>query len=134
VSASQSGLSQTENWKEVAVFTGITSASVDINWTATFAAAQGQSLTAGHALPDGTYSPSGGVSFQQGNRVASFNVTTMEALQYSASCAAGVAQGTSISPFSAGRVRVAVTSQQGSGFADVTYSSCNSATVTLVSQ
>jgi len=134
VHASASGLSQTENWREVAVFTGLTSASVDINWTATFAAAQGQSLTAGHGLPDGTYTPGGSVSFRQGNRVASFEVTTITPLQYSASCAAGVAQGTSISPFSAGHIKVAVTSQQGSGFADVTYSSCNAATVTLVSQ
>lgn len=134
VHASSSGLSQTEDWTEIAVLTGVTSASIDINWTATFAVAQGQSLTAGHTLPDGTYTPNGGLSFRQGNRVASFNVTTMEPLQYSASCAAGVAQGTSLTPFSAGRIRVAVTSQQGSGYADVTYSSCNAATVSLVSQ
>ena len=134
VSASQSGLSQTENWTENAVLTGVTSATVGINWSATFAAAQGQSITAGHSLPDGTYTPNGNVSFRQGNRVASFTVTTMDALQYSASCAAGVANGTALTPFSAGRVRVAVTSQQGSGYADVTYSSCNAATVSLVAQ
>jgi len=134
VSASSSGLSQTEDWTEVAVLTGVTSASVDINWAATFAAATGQSITAGHSLPDGTYTPNGTVSFRQGNRVASFTVTTMDPLQYSAACAYGVTQGTSMTPFSAGRVRVAVTSQQGSGYADVTYSSCNMATVTLVSQ
>jgi hypothetical protein len=29
---------------------------------------------------------------------------------------------------------VSVSSQQGTGFADITYSSCNAATVTLVSQ
>jgi hypothetical protein len=134
VNVSGSGLSQTEDWTEVALLTGVTSATVDINWTSTFAAAAGQSITAGHSLPDGTYTPNGTVGFRQGNRVASFSVTTMDPLQYSASCAAGVAQGTSITPFSAGRIRVAVTSQEGSGFADVTYSSCNSATVTLVSQ
>jgi hypothetical protein len=43
-----------------------------------------------------------------------------------------VAQGTSLSPFSGGRVRVAVSNQQNSGYVDVTYSGCNSATVTLV--
>ena len=134
VHASAGSLSQMQKWTEVAVFSGITSASIDIDWTATFAAAQGQSLTAGHALPDGTYTPNGGVNLRQGNREASFTVETKEALQYSASCAAGVANGTSVSPFSSGRVRVSVTSQQGSGYADVTYSGCNSATVTLVSQ
>ena len=134
VSASQSGLSQTENWTEAAVLTGVTSATVGINWTATFAAVQGQSLTAGHALPDGVYSPNGTVSFRQGNRVASFTVTTIDPLQYSAACADGVSQGTSLSPFTGGHVRIDVTSQQGSGYADVTYSSCNAATVNLVSQ
>ena len=134
VTASSSGLSQTENWNEVAVLTGVTSATVGINWSATFAAAQGQSITAGQSLPDGTYSPNGTVSFRQGNRVASFTVTTIDPLQYSAACADGVAQGTSLSPFSGGHVRIAVTSQQGSGYADVTYASCNAATVTLVSQ
>ena len=134
VTASSSGLSQTENWTEVAVLTGVTSATVNIDWTATFAATPGQSITAGQSLPDGSYSPNGTVSFRQGNRVASFTVTTIDPLQYSAACAAGVAQGTSMSPFSGGHIQVAVTSQQGSGYADVTYSSCTSATVTLVSQ
>lgn len=134
VTATASGLSQTENWTEGAVLTGITSVTVGINWSATFAAAQGQSITAGQSLPDGAYSPNGTVSLRQGNRVASFTVTTIDPLQYSAACADGVAQGTSLSPFSGGHVRVDITSQQGSGYADVTYSSCGSATVTLVSQ
>ena len=134
VTASSSGLSQTENWTEVALLTGVTSATVGINWTATFTATPGQSITAGQSLPDGAYSPNGTVDFRQGNRVASFTVTTIDPLQYSAACAAGVAQGTSMSPFTGGHVRIAVTSQQGSGYADVTYSSCNSATVALVSQ
>ena len=134
VSATSGGLSQTEDWTEDAVLTGVTNAHAEINWTAAFAAAQGQSITAGHALPDGSYTPNGSLSFRQGNRVASFTVTTMDPLQYSASCAAGVAAGTSLTPFSGGRIRVSVSSQQGSGFADITYSSCNTATVTLVSQ
>lgn len=134
VSAASSGLSQTEDWTEDAVVNGLTSAHAEINWTAAFAAAQGQSITAGQSLPDGTYSPNGGLSFRQGNRVASFTVTTLDPLLYSASCAAGVAEGTSLTPFSGGRIRVSVSSQQGTGFADITYSSCNAATVTLVSQ
>ncbi|HKW49011.1 MAG TPA: hypothetical protein VJN70_16285 [Gemmatimonadaceae bacterium] len=134
VTASASGLSQTENWTEGAVLTGVTSATVGINWTATFTAAQGQSITAGQSLPDGAYTPNGTVSFRQGNRAASFTVTTLAPLQYSAACAYGVTQGTSLAPFTGGHIRVDVTSQQGSGYADVTYSSCNSATVTFVSQ
>jgi len=134
VSATSSGLSQTENWTEDAVVNGLTSVHVEINWTATFAAAQGQSITAGHALPDGAYSPNGGLSYRQGNRVASFTVTTIDPLQFSASCAAGVAEGTSLTPFTGGRIRVAVSSQHGSSSAEITYSQCNSATVTLVTQ
>ena len=132
VSVSSGSLSQSATWTDNAVLTGVASASDNINWTNTFVAAQGQSITAGQALPDGAFSPNGSVTIHQGNREATFSVTTIDALQYSASCAAGVAQGTSLSPFTAGRVRVAVSNQQNSGYVDVTYSACNSATVTLV--
>ncbi|HEY2856739.1 MAG TPA: hypothetical protein VGJ18_28090 [Gemmatimonadaceae bacterium] len=132
VSVSQTGLYQSSTWTDNAVLTGVTSASDNIHWTNSFTAAQGQSITAGRELPDGAYSPSGSVNFQQGNRVASFSVTTIDPLQYSASCAAGVQQGTSLSPFTSGHIRVAVTNQTNSGYADITYSGCNSATVTLV--
>ena len=134
VSVASTGLSQSQHWTEAAVITGVASASASLNWTSTFAAAQGQSITAGHALPDGVYQPNGGVSFNQGGRTATFSVETKEPLQYSASCAAGVSQGTSVSPFSSGRVRVSVTSQEVNAYADVTYSSCNAATVVLVTQ
>lgn len=134
VSVAGSGLSQSQHWTETGVVTGFASVSATLNWTATFAAAQGQSITAGHALPDGVYQPNGGVSFNQGGRTATFAVETKEPLQYSASCAAGVSQGTSVSPFSSGRVRVSVTSQEVNAYADVTYSSCNAATVVLVTQ
>ena len=129
VSAAASGLSQTENWIETAQITGVPGASATIGWSATFAAAQGQSITAGNPLPDGTYTPNGSVSFSQGNRTASFSVETITPLQYSAACAAGVAEGTSISPFSAGKVRVTVTSSGGGGTAEVTYAGCNAADV-----
>jgi len=132
VSVTTGGLSQSATWTDNAVLTGVASASDNINWTNTFVAAQGQSITAGQPLPDGAFSPNGSVTIHQGNREATFSVTTIDALQYSASCAAGVAQGTSLSPFSGGRVRVAVSNQQNSGYVDVTYSGCNSATVTLV--
>ena len=132
VSVTTGGLSQSATWTDNAVLTGVASASDDINWTNTFVAAQGQSITAGRALPDGAYSPNGSVTVHQGNRVASFSVTTIDALQYSASCADGVAAGTSLTPFTAGRIRVAVSNQQNSGYVDVTDSGCNSATVTLV--
>ena len=134
VSVASTGLSQSQHWTEAAVVTGVASASASLNWTSTFAAVQGQSITAGHALPDGVYQPNGSVTFSQANRTATFSVETIDPLQYSATCAAGVAQGTSVSPFSAGRVRVTVTNQQVNAYADVTYSSCNAATVVLVSQ
>lgn len=134
VSVSATGLSQTVNWTDNFVLTGITSAGDVIHWAATFAAAQGQSIVAGRSLPDGVYQPNGSVTVNQDRRAASFSVTTIDPLQYSASCAAGVAAGTSLTPFTSGRVRVALTNQQSSASVDVTYSSCNSATVTLVSQ
>jgi hypothetical protein len=132
VSVSATGLSQSATWTDVAVLTGIASAGDNIHWTSSFVPATGQSITPGRALPDGVYQPNGSVSLQQGNRSASFSVTTIDPLQYSASCADGVVAGTSLSPFTAGRIRVAVSNQNVSGYADVTYSGCNSATVTLV--
>lgn len=132
VSASQTGLYQSAAWTDNAVITGVSTATDNIQWTNSFTAAQGQTITAGRSLPDGAYSPNGTVHFQQGNRVASFSVTTIDPLQYSASCAAGVQAGTSVSPFTGGHVRIAVTNQTNSGYADITYSGCNAATVTLV--
>jgi len=134
VSVTSTGLYQTATWNDNALIVGVTSASDGIHWTNSFTAAQGQSIVAGQALPDGAYSPNGSVTFQQGNRVATFAVETIDALQYSASCAAGVAAGTSLSPFTAGRIRVTVSNQNHSGYADVSYSNCNTATVTLVAQ
>jgi hypothetical protein len=134
VSASETGLSQTMYWNDAAQLTGVPSVSANTNWTASFVVAQGQTITAGNPLPDGAYQANGSVGYREGNRVASFSVTTITPLQYSASCAAGIAQGTSITPFSAGRVRVAITSSGGSGYVDVTYSSCNSATVIFAGQ
>lgn len=125
-------LQQTENWNLAAVLTGVQSASASINWNGSFTAAQGQTLSPGHSLPDGSYSPNGSFSYHEGNRVATFSIQTIDALQYSASCAAGVQQGTALSPFTAGRVHVTVSNQQNSGSVDVTYSNCNTATVTLV--
>lgn len=134
VSLSSSNLSQTENWNETAVLTGLQSASATVTLNSSFTAASGQTLTPGRALPDGSYSPNGTFGLSEGNRVGTFSVQTIDPLQYSASCAAGVAAGTSLSPFTGGRIRVSVSNQQNSGYADVTYSSCNSATVTLVTQ
>ena len=74
VSVASTGLSQSQHWTEAAVVTGVASASASLNWTSTFAAAQGQSITAGHALPDGVYQPNGSVTFSQANRTATFSV------------------------------------------------------------
>jgi hypothetical protein len=132
VSLSGSGLSQTSNWTESVQITGYPSISANLNWAATFVAAQGSSIVAGQPLPDGAFSPSGSVDYREGNRTASFALTTITPLQYSASCAAGVESGTSLTPFSSGTVRVSVSSQQGAGSVDVTYTNCDAATVSLV--
>jgi hypothetical protein len=134
VTVTAGGLSQTVNWTDLAVLTGVTSASDVLHWTATFAAAEGQSIVAGRSLPDGVYQPNGSVTLSEGRRSASFTVTTIDPLQYSASCASGVTAGTSMTPFTAGSVRIAVSSQQNSGYVDVTYSSCNTATVVVSTQ
>jgi hypothetical protein len=132
VTLSSSVLQQTENWNLSAVLTGVQSASASVTWNGNFTAAQGQQLTAGHALPDGSYSPNGSFAYHEGNRVATFSIQTIDALQYNAACAANVQAGTALSPFTAGRVHVSVSNQQNSGYVEVTYSGCNAATVTLV--
>jgi hypothetical protein len=132
VSASQTGLSQISKWTELAQLTGVPTVSADINWSATFVASQGSAIVAGQPLPNGAYSPNGSLGYREGNRTASFAIETITPLQYSASCAAGVAAGTALTPFSGGTVRVTISGGEGSGSADITYASCNSATVTLV--
>jgi hypothetical protein len=134
VSASTSGLSQTQDWTQTARITGLPAIGVDINWAATFAAAQGQSITAGQPLPDGTYQPNGSIRYQEGKRASSFSVTTVTPLQYSATCAAGIANGTAMTPFTAGQVDVAFSDQGRSGKVSVTYADCNYATVQFVAQ
>lgn len=134
VSASASGLSQTTDWTELAQLTGMAAIGADIDWAATFAAAQGQSIQPGVALPDGSYQVNGTVNYREGRRTASFSITTLQPLQYSASCAAGVAAGTAMTPFTSGRVRVAVTSQEGRGYVEVTYAACNAANVLVVAE
>ena len=134
VAASSSGLSQNVDWTEGAQFTGFPAILADINWTASFAAAQGQSIVAGNPLPDGSYQVNGTIGYKEGRRTAGFSITTVEPLQYSAECAAGVAEGTAMTPFTAGKVRIAVSSQEGRGWAEVTYAACNAANVLVVQQ
>lgn len=134
VVATQTGLSQTVSWLESAQFTGFPTLGADIDWSATFAAAQGGTITPGEPLPDGVYQPNGSFEFRQGNRSASFTVTTVVPLQYSAACAAGVVAGTALAPFSSGKVRVAVSNDGDMGYAEVTYVDCNEASVLYVSR
>jgi hypothetical protein len=134
VVATQTGLSQTVSWLESAQITGFPSLGVDIDWSATFAAAQGGTITHGEPLPDGVYHPNGSFDFRQGDRSAHFTVTTVEPLQYSATCAAGVVAGTTLAPFMAGKVRVAVSNDGNLGYAEVTYVDCNEASVLYVSR
>jgi hypothetical protein len=134
VAASETGLSQTHDWTESARVTGYPSIGVDVNWSATFAAAAGQTITAGQPLPDGVYQPNGSITYREGRRTSSFSVTTVTPLQYSASCAAGVANGTASTPFSAGEVQVAFSNAQHSGRVTITYADCSYATVQYVAQ
>lgn len=134
VSASQTGLSQTVSGLESAQINGYPSLGVDVDWAATFAAAQGSTITHGEPLPDGVYNVNGSMEYRQGGRAAQFNITTVEALQYSAECAAAMAEGLVWSPFTAGTVRVAVRNDGNIGFAQITYSDCNEATVVYVAR
>jgi hypothetical protein len=132
VSASQTGLSQTVSGLESAQLAGYPSLGVDVDWMATFAAAEGSVITPGEALPDGAYNVNGSMEYREGDRSAAFNITTVEALQYSAECAAAVIEGLAWSPFTAGTVRVAVRNDGNLGFAQITYSDCGEATVVFV--
>lgn len=134
VSASQTGLSQAVSGLESAQIDGYPSLGVDVDWAATFAAAQGSTITHGEPLPDGSYNVNGSMEYRQGGRSAHFTITTLEALQYSAQCAAAVADGLAWSPFVAGTVRVAVRNDANVGFARITYTDCNEATVVYVAQ
>ena len=134
VSASQTGLSQTVSGLESAELNGYPSLGVDVDWAATFAAAQGSTITHGEPLPDGTYNVNGSMEYRQAGRSAHFTITTVEALQYSAECAAAMAEGFAWSPFIAGTVRVAVRNDANMGFARITYTDCNEATVVYVAQ
>jgi len=134
VAASETGLSQTHNWRETAVLHGYPGISANLDWTATFAAAQGQSIVTGEPLPDGVYQPNGSVRYQVGNAAAELSVTTTVPLQYSASCAAGIEAGTADTPFTSGQVRVAFSGVEGQGYVTVTYANCDVATVLYVNQ
>jgi hypothetical protein len=134
VIATQTGLSQTVSWLESAQISGYPTLGADIDWSATFAAAQGAIITPGEPLPDGVYQPNGSFEFRQGNRSAQFTVTTVEALQYSAECAAAVVAGTAMAPFTSGKVRVGVRNDEGRGYAEVTYVDCDQASVLYVSR
>jgi hypothetical protein len=134
VIATQTGLSQTMSWLESAEIAGFPTFGADIDWSATFAAAQGAAITPGEPLPDGAYQPNGSFEFRQGNRSAQFTVTTVVPLQYSAACAESVVAGTALSPFSSGKVRVSVRNDGSMGYAEATYVDCNEASVVYVSR
>ena len=131
VSASASGLTQTVSWLESAQIQGLPTIGADIDWSASFAATGG-SITPGMPLPDGVYLVNGNFEYRQGGRSAAFTITTVEELIYSAECASGVADGTYASPFSAGKVRVMGRNDGDRGFAEVTYSACEIASVVFV--
>jgi hypothetical protein len=134
VAATATGLSQTEQWTTTARLQGFPAVSMGVDWTATFATAPGSSIVAGQPLPDGFYSPSGTFSYSEGNRAATFSVTTLEPLQYSSSCAQGVVEGWNWTPFLEGQIEVAFSDAGRSGSVIVTYSGCNFATAEYVAE
>ncbi len=131
VAASTSGLTQTVSWLESAQVENFPTLGADIDWSASFAATGG-SITPGMPLPDGVYLVNGNFEYRQGGRSASFTITTVNELIYSAECAFGMADGTYASPFAAGKVRVMGRNDGNRGYAEVTYSACSIATVVFV--
>jgi hypothetical protein len=134
VTGSGTGLSQTQDWTETVQITGLPRVGVDVNWASTFAAAPGSTITPGQPLPNGAYSPNGTVRYEEGNRAASFSVTTVTALQYSATCAADMETGSALSPFTAGQVIVEFADENRAGQVTISYTGCNEATVQFVAQ
>ena len=134
VLVTQTGLSQTVSSLESAQIAGFPTIGADVDWSATFAAAEGGTITPGEPLPDGAYQMNGSLEFRQGPRSAQFTVTTVEPLQYSAECAAGVIAGTALAPFSSGKVHVAVRNDGDLGYAEVTYLDCYEASVLYVAR
>ena len=133
VTASGSGLSHTVSRGWLTQITGSPTIEVDADWSATFTPAQGSTITPGEPLPDGTYTPNGSFEFREGGRSAHFTVTTVDALQYSAACAADLAGGTYWLPFSSGTVRVAVPNDGDLGYVEITHLVCGQARVLYVS-
>ena len=125
VSASASGLSQTASWLQTEHTDGYPTFGMDLNWSATFAAAQGSAITAGEPLPDGAYALNGSFKYSVDGRSAYFDITTVETLQYSTECVAAMAEGLAWMPFTAGTVRVAVRNNADMGFAQITYTDCD---------
>ncbi len=134
VNATATGLSQTVDWLQSAQVSGYPGIGIDVDWSATFAAEQGSTITPGEPLPNGVYQVNGSMGLREGSRTAGFTVTTIEALRYSTECVAGMAAGTADAPFTAGKVHVAVTGDAGRGYAEVTYVACNEASVLYVSR
>ena len=131
VSGNASGLSQTVSWLENSHYDGYATFGVGLDWSGTFAAAQGSPITAGEPIPDGAYTLNGSIRYRQDARSARFNITTVQPLQYSTACVAAMAQGLAWAPFTAGMVRVAVQHNPDMGFAEITYTDC-AVTVVLI--
>jgi hypothetical protein len=124
VSVSASGLSQTQSWLEITRDEGYPAFDLRKDVSATFAAAQGSAIIAGEPLPDGVYALNGSIEYRVDGRPARFDVTTVEALQYSTECVAAMAAGLAWAPFTAGTVRVAVRGIADMRFAEITYTDC----------
>ena len=132
VLASGAGLSQTMSWRDLLKRVGVPDRAWDFDLSATFAPAEGATITPGDPLPDGTYAPSGSFEYRDGNRAARFTVTTVEPLQYSAECAAQTVANGYGTPFMSGHLRVFVTNGANRGYVEVSYFYCSGPGATYV--
>ncbi|HJU66486.1 MAG TPA: hypothetical protein VJ596_12440 [Gemmatimonadaceae bacterium] len=123
-----SGLSQTHDFTLVSEFTGEPAATVENEWSASFVPAQGQSVTFGLPLPDGTYTIDGELHWTQGDRYAVFAIDTYTALEYDATCH----QQGAASPFQSGEVHVVLDDNDGAAYVRIRYESCGVPEVVFV--
>jgi hypothetical protein len=126
VTATTDQLTQAHNFVTTVAALGI-SARLTTNWSSTFTAAQGSTITQGQPLPDGTFTPGGTTEWVQGHNHFTFTLSTTTPLAYSAACAADAA---SDNPFSSGALRADLSSTRGSGYVEIVFSGCAAPTIT----
>lgn len=129
---SATGLSQTMSWLDLLKVAGLPDRAWGFELAATFAPAEGATITLGQPIPDGTYAPSGSFEYREGHRSAHFTITTVEPLQYSVECAAQFVANGYGTPFMSGHLRVFVTNDANRGYVQLSYFDCSGPAATYV--